>query len=65
MAIKSRDPAVAAMLERAEQEGISTAFSRAEALKPCPIGHIGQCCKACHMGPCRLTKPGMTGICGA
>ncbi len=65
MAIKSRDPAVMAMLERAEQEGLSTAFSRAEALKPCPIGHIGQCCKVCHMGPCRLTKPGQTGICGA
>ncbi len=54
-----------AMLERAEQEGLTTAFSRAEAMKPCPIGHIGQCCKICHMGPCRLTKPGQTGVCGA
>ncbi len=65
MALKSKDPAVVAMLERADREGIVTAFHRAEALKPCPIGHIGQCCKVCHMGPCRLTKPGMTGICGA
>jgi carbon-monoxide dehydrogenase catalytic subunit len=65
MAQKSIDPAVSAMLELSEQEGISTAFSRAEAMKPCPIGHIGQCCKICHMGPCRLTKPGQTGVCGA
>jgi carbon-monoxide dehydrogenase catalytic subunit len=65
MALKSKDPAVTEMLERAEQQGVGTAFSRAEAMKPCPIGHIGQCCKVCHMGPCRLTKPGMTGVCGA
>ena len=40
-------------------------MSRAEAMKPCPIGHIGQCCKHCHMGPCRLVKPGQRGVCGA
>ncbi len=62
---KSKDPAVCEMLEWVEEEGIATAFSRAEAMKPCPIGHIGQCCKICHMGPCRLTKPGQTGVCGA
>lgn len=62
---KSIDPAVNALLEYAEQESITTAFSRAEAMKPCPIGHIGACCKHCHMGPCRLVKPGQTGICGA
>lgn len=65
MAHKSIDPAVSAMLELSEQEGLETAFSRADAMKPCPIGHIGQCCKICHMGPCRLTKPGQTGVCGA
>jgi carbon-monoxide dehydrogenase catalytic subunit len=59
------DPAVAAILEIAETKGISTAFSRAEEMKPCPIGHKGACCKNCSMGPCRLTKEGQRGICGA
>jgi len=54
MTTKTIDPAVSAMLERAEAEGISTAFDRAEAMKPCPIGHKGGCCKNCAMGPCRL-----------
>ncbi|MBN1484701.1 MAG: anaerobic carbon-monoxide dehydrogenase catalytic subunit [Chloroflexia bacterium] len=63
--IKSIDPAVSEMLEQAEKEGLSTAFSRAEDMKPCPIGHVGRCCKHCHMGPCRLMKPGQTGVCGA
>lgn len=59
------DPAVAEILDIAEAQGISTAFSRAEELKPCPIGHKGACCKLCGMGPCRLTKEGQRGICGA
>jgi len=62
---KTIDPAVAEMLEIAEAEGISTAFSRAAKMKPCPIGHKGACCKNCSMGPCRLTKEGQRGICGA
>jgi len=62
---KTFDPAVASMLEIAEAEGITTAFDRAEAMKPCPIGHKGACCKNCAMGPCRLVKEGQVGICGA
>lgn len=62
---KSIDPAVIEMLEQAEAEGISTAFSRAEETKPCPIGHGGSCCKNCHMGPCRLIGKTTVGICGA
>jgi carbon-monoxide dehydrogenase catalytic subunit len=62
---KTIDKAVAEILEIAETEGISTAFSRAEKMKPCPIGHKGACCKNCSMGPCRLTKEGQRGICGA
>ena len=62
---RSIDPAVNEMLEIADAEGISTAFSRAENLKPCPIGNKGACCKVCSMGPCRLTKEGQRGICGA
>jgi carbon-monoxide dehydrogenase catalytic subunit len=31
----------------------------------CNIGGAGMCCKNCGMGPCRLTKDGSTGVCGA
>ena len=59
------DPAVTEILCKAEEEGISTAFDRAETTKPCPIGHSGACCKNCFMGPCRLTGKTTVGICGA
>ncbi|UCD98633.1 MAG: anaerobic carbon-monoxide dehydrogenase catalytic subunit [Chloroflexota bacterium] len=59
------DPAAQEMLIRAEELGLSTAFSRADDLSPCNIGSTGMCCKLCGMGPCRLTKDGQTGICGA
>ena len=62
---KSIDPAAQAMLIRADELGISTAFTRADNLAPCNIGGAGMCCKLCGMGPCRLTKDGQTGICGA
>jgi len=62
---KSIDPAVCDMLEMCEDQGITTAFDRAEQMKPCPIGNKGACCKNCAMGPCRLTKEGQVGICGA
>jgi len=62
---KTIDPTIKTMLEFAEAEGISTAFSRAAAMKPCPIGSKGACCSNCSMGPCRLVKEGQTGICGA
>ncbi len=61
----STDPAAQQMLIRAEELGLSTAFFRAEELAPCNIGGAGMCCKLCGMGPCRLTKDGQTGICGA
>jgi carbon-monoxide dehydrogenase catalytic subunit len=62
---KSIDPAAQEMLIRADSLGIGTAFTRADALPPCNIGGAGMCCKLCGMGPCRLTKDGSTGICGA
>ena len=62
---KTIDPAVIEILEKTKAEGISTAFERAEATKPCPIGHEGNCCKNCFMGPCRLTGKTTVGICGA
>jgi carbon-monoxide dehydrogenase catalytic subunit len=62
---QSTDPAAQQMIIRAEELGISTAFSRADDLTACNIGSAGMCCKICSMGPCRLTKEGLTGICGA
>ena len=62
---QSIDPAAQEMLIRADEMGISTAFSRADDMAPCNIGSAGMCCKICGMGPCRLTKDGQTGVCGA
>ncbi len=64
---RSSDAASIAMLERADALGISTAFLRAEQLTACPIGagQSGTCCKNCYMGPCRITKDGQVGVCGA
>jgi carbon-monoxide dehydrogenase catalytic subunit len=59
------DPAVEMLLAEADALGVSTAFSRAAKMAPCPIGEDGRCCKNCHMGPCRLVKPGQRGVCGA
>jgi len=73
---KSVDQATLKMLEKAKADKVSTAFDRAEAMKPCPIGAEGSCCKNCAMGPCRVPAPkrkGETeadkakraGVCGA
>ncbi len=62
---QSSDPAAQEMLIRADELGIGTAFSRADEMVPCNIGGAGMCCKICGMGPCRLTKDGQTGVCGA
>jgi carbon-monoxide dehydrogenase catalytic subunit len=62
---QSSDPAAQAMLIRADELGLSTAFTRADDMVPCNIGGAGMCCKICGMGPCRLTKDGQTGVCGA
>jgi carbon-monoxide dehydrogenase catalytic subunit len=61
----SQDPAAQEMLIRAEEMGIGTAFTRADDMAPCNVGSAGMCCKICSMGPCRLTKDGQTGVCGA
>jgi anaerobic carbon-monoxide dehydrogenase catalytic subunit len=68
---KSVDRASAEMIDKAVREEISTVFSRADELKPCPIGIEESCCKVCSMGPCRLprSKKGdakqRAGVCGA
>ena len=45
------------MMKKAAKDGISTCFDRVEAVKPCPIGAEGSCCKNCGMGPCRVPAP--------
>jgi len=62
---RTSNPAAQEMLIRAEELGLSTAFDRADEMAPCNIGGAGMCCKICGMGPCRLTKEGQTGVCGA
>ena len=62
---QSADPAAQEMLIHADSLGLSTAFTRADEMVPCNIGAAGMCCKLCGMGPCRLTKDGQTGVCGA
>ena len=54
---KSIDPATIKMLKKAADDGCETIFDRAEAMKPCPIGADGSCCKNCAMGPCRVPAP--------
>jgi carbon-monoxide dehydrogenase catalytic subunit len=73
---KSIDKASLELIEKACEDGVNTAFDRAESLKPCPIGSVGSCCKNCGMGPCRVPlakgkeetaeeKRKRRGICGA
>jgi carbon-monoxide dehydrogenase catalytic subunit len=56
------------MLHKAQEEGVVTAFDRAKAMKACPFGSVGNCCRNCAMGPCRISTKGdkePKGICGA
>ncbi len=58
----------ATMLDKARRDGVVTAFDRAAAMKPCPIGADAACCKHCFMGPCRLNPNdpyAKVGVCGA
>ena len=54
---KSIDKATQELYEKARADEVSTAFDRADSLKPCPIGSVGSCCKNCSMGPCRIPLP--------
>src|SRR5512142_1401561 len=67
--LQTIDPAAAEMIKRAEEMGVTTAFSRAAKMAPCPIGAEGACCQMCNMGPCRLVptkaNPDPVGVCGA
>ncbi|MEN6615164.1 MAG: carbon monoxide dehydrogenase, partial [Syntrophorhabdus sp.] len=68
---KTIDRATWEMIDKAERENISTVFSRADEIKPCPIGVEESCCKVCSMGPCRMPRSKKDdskirrGVCGA
>jgi carbon-monoxide dehydrogenase catalytic subunit len=66
---KSASAPAETILEWGITENIESCFDRADKMKPCPIGHVGACCKMCHMGPCRLVgknaEEELRGICGA
>jgi carbon-monoxide dehydrogenase catalytic subunit len=53
----SMDPAAQELMKKAQAEGIETIFDRAKAMKPCPIGAEGACCRICAQGPCRVPPP--------
>jgi carbon-monoxide dehydrogenase catalytic subunit len=54
---KSIDQGTIELIEKAAKDGVNTTFDRADAIKPCPIGSVGSCCKHCGMGPCRVPLP--------
>lgn len=67
---RSADNAANQMMDIAAAKGQQVAYDRYEAAGPqCKFGQLGICCRACNMGPCRIsTNPGkgaQTGICGA
>lgn len=61
-------PATQAMLQKASNENIQTAFDRVKEQKGCPFGETGGCCRVCSTGPCRISPKKAdeeTGLCGA
>ena len=67
--IRSADPAVQEMLNRAQDLGVTTVWDRYDAMQPArEAGDIGVGCDICLMGPCRMdpsAKQAQVGVCGA
>ena len=65
----SINPAAVELLEKAEREGVRTAWHRLLEQQPqCGFGLLGICCRNCNMGPCRIDPFGygpQRGVCGA
>jgi carbon-monoxide dehydrogenase catalytic subunit len=51
------DPAAQLLIKKAQADGVETIWDRAAAMKPCPIGIEGACCRICAQGPCRVPPP--------
>ncbi|ACJ16506.1 carbon-monoxide dehydrogenase, catalytic subunit [Thermococcus onnurineus NA1] len=62
-------PGVGKLIEKAEEDGVKTAWHRFLEQQPqCGFGLLGVCCKNCTMGPCRIDPFGVgptKGVCGA
>ncbi len=60
---------VAELIEKAEEDGVRTAWHRLMEQQPqCAFGQLGVCCRNCTMGPCRIDPFGSgptKGVCGA
>jgi len=76
VAMKEADPqaryadrASLAMIDKAEEDGVSTVWDRLAGQSPqCKFGATGVCCRNCNMGPCRIIegrKGHDRGVCGA
>ena len=65
----SETKGVAVLIEKAEEEGVKTAWHRFLEQQPqCGFGLLGICCRNCNMGPCRIDPFGAgptKGVCGA
>lgn len=63
------NPAAAELIEKAEREGVETAWHRFLEQQPqCGFGLLGVCCRNCMLGPCRIDPFGYgpsRGVCGA
>jgi len=66
---RSIDPASQAMLKKAGDANIATAWDRWDGMQPqCGFGSLGICCRICNMGPCRInpfSDEPQFGVCGA
>jgi len=66
---KSIDKTTESLLNKAQEDGVETAWDRLAAQLPqCGFGELGICCKNCAMGPCRIDPFGEgaeKGVCGA
>ncbi|WP_324736253.1 anaerobic carbon-monoxide dehydrogenase catalytic subunit [Thermococcus sp. SY098] len=65
----SETKGVGDLIEKAEEEGVKTAWHRFLEQQPqCGFGLLGVCCRNCNMGPCRIDPFGAgptKGVCGA
>ncbi len=65
---RSIDKAAQQMLDKAESDGVTTAFDRSDQQAPhCGFGELGLCCQVCYLGPCRIDPLGkgpQRGVCG-
>jgi carbon-monoxide dehydrogenase catalytic subunit len=63
---RSTDKAAQEMISHMAEAGQQNAWDRLEAQLPqCGFGRQGICCRICMMGPCRISRKALVGVCGA